>query len=182
MPPPWPPKLTMDKEAYHKISRLGEETSFYEKCKVDVFAEYSEPDGLTLRITIYEDYQRHIIKEIRSHFMHRRDRLLIRRRFPYEFRTVEEYAPNKETNFWQRMEFINGTSRKLWFYPFRNEDGLIYREEQIGDKTIEKYKGRDDRLVYRSCKFHVKKDMEKKQGELLFEDNHCKTCVIDKMV
>lgn len=80
------------------------------------------------------------------------------------------------------MEFINGTSRKLWFYPFRNEDGLIYREEQIGDKTIEKYKGRDDRLVYRSCKFHVKKDMEKKQGELLFEDNHCKTCVIDKMV
>ena len=77
---------------------------------------------------------------------------------------------------------MNGSCRKLWFYPFRNEDGLIYREEQIGTKTIEKYKGRDDRLVYRSCKFHMKEDVGKKQGELLFTDNHCGECVIEKMV
>ncbi len=53
MPPPWPPKLVIDRDAFHKTSRLGEETCFYERCKVDLFAEYSQPDGLTLRLTIY---------------------------------------------------------------------------------------------------------------------------------
>jgi len=30
-------------------------------------------------------------------------------------------------------------------------DGLIYREEQIGQKTFERYTGREDKLIYRSC-------------------------------
>jgi hypothetical protein len=33
------------------------------------------------------------------------------------------------------------------------KDGLIYREEQIGRKTFEYYKGREDRLIYRSVTF-----------------------------
>ena len=43
--------------------------------------------------------------------------------------------------------------RKIYFYHHRNKDGLIYREEQIGHKTFERYKGREDKLVYRSVTF-----------------------------
>lgn len=35
-------------------------------------------------------------------------------------------------------------------------DGLIYREEQIGRKTFEYYKGREDKLIYRSVTFDPK--------------------------
>jgi len=41
----------------------------------------------------------------------------------------------------------------LYFYHHRVKDGLIYREEQIGRKTFEYYKGREDRLTYRSVTF-----------------------------
>jgi len=68
----------------------------------------------------------------------------------------------------------------LYFYHHRNDDGLIYREERIGRKTIELYKGREDRLVYRSWTFDptVKVDGQ----DLTVQDNHMgKECVILKM-
>lgn len=33
---------------------LGESTTFYIKAKVEKFADYSQPDGLVLKYTIYE--------------------------------------------------------------------------------------------------------------------------------
>jgi hypothetical protein len=37
--------------------------------------------------------------------------------------------------------------RIIHFYPNRNQDGLIKREERIGEKTIEYYENRDDRVI-----------------------------------
>ena len=63
--------------------------------------------------------------------------------------------------------------RKIYFYHHRNKDGLIYREEQIGRKTFERYKGREDRLVYRSVTFNPDwTDADHKEKNITFIDNH----------
>ena len=61
--------------------------------------------------------------------------------------------------------------RKIYFYHHRNKDGLIYREEQIGRKTFERYKGREDKLVYRSVTFNPDTS-DKKEKDLTLNDNH----------
>lgn len=46
--------------------------------------------------------------------------------------------------------------RIIVYYPTRNHDGLIKRIEKIGEKTIEEYENRDDRVIYRSVRFDPK--------------------------
>lgn len=83
MPPPWSPKLFVNKDKFIDLCPNGEKTVFYKKCKVDFYAECTQVDGIVRRITIYEDYKRLIVKEIRSYFKNRKDNLILRRRFPY---------------------------------------------------------------------------------------------------
>ncbi len=42
MPPPWPPKIFIDKEAFLKGTPLGEDTIFFNKVKIDNYAPYSQ--------------------------------------------------------------------------------------------------------------------------------------------
>lgn len=83
MPPSWSPKLFVNKDNFLNLCPNGEKTVFYKKCKVDFYAECKQVDGLIKRITLYEDYKRLITKEIRSYYKNRRDKLIMRRRFPY---------------------------------------------------------------------------------------------------
>ena len=48
------------------------------------------------KVTIYEDYKKIIVKEVRSYFKHRRDKLILRRRFPYKFITIEHYESSEK--------------------------------------------------------------------------------------
>lgn len=153
MPPPWSPKLSVNKDKFIDLCPNGEKTVFYKKCKVDFYSECNQVDGLVKRITIYEDFKRLIIKEIRSYYKNRRDKLILRRRFPYSFKLVEHYESSEKSAYWKKLIQIDGRVRKIYFYHHRNRDGLIYREEQIGHKTFERYKGREDKLVYRSVTF-----------------------------
>lgn len=157
MPPPWSPKLRISRDKYHMLMPGGSKTNFYKKCKVELFAEChivnGRVDGLVKRITLYHDYKRLIVNEIRSYFEGRRDKLKIRRRFPYDFKTIEHYDPCDKYHYWKTLVEVDDVYRKIWFYHHRVSDCLIYREEQIGKKTFEKYKGREDKLVYRSCTF-----------------------------
>lgn len=41
MPPPWPPRLYIDKEQFLKGTPLGENTAFYVKSRVDTYSPYS---------------------------------------------------------------------------------------------------------------------------------------------
>lgn len=93
MPPAWPPKIYIDKEKFMMGSPLGEGTFYFNKVKVDSYAPYSQTDGLITKITIYQDYKRLKAKEYRYFFKHRSDKLSIRRRYPFEFKTIEEYEP-----------------------------------------------------------------------------------------
>lgn len=73
---------------------------------------------------------------------------------------------------------IDGQSRELFYYPHRNVDGLVYRQEKILKKTIEVYKNRPDKLVYRSVTFDAGKDPDGK--DIGFKDHHAKKDVIIK--
>lgn len=41
MPPAWSPKLMINKDQYLDLCPGGEKTVFYEKCKVDIYADDS---------------------------------------------------------------------------------------------------------------------------------------------
>jgi len=103
MPPAWSPKLFVNKEKFIELCPKGEKTIFYKKCKVEFFADCKQVDGLVKRLTIYEDFKRLIVKEVRSFFQFRRDKLLLRRRFPYQFKTIEHYESSKHTNHWKKL-------------------------------------------------------------------------------
>lgn len=153
MPPPWSPKLHVNKEQFIQMTPKGEKAVFYKKCKVEYYADCSQVDGLVKRVSIYEDYKRLLVKEIRSYYRFRRDKLILRRRFPYEFKTIEHYEQSEKSNNWKKLIQVDDRYRKIYFYHHRNKDGLIYREEQIKVKTFERYKGREDKLIYRSVTF-----------------------------
>ena len=58
MPPPWSPKLFVNKDKFNDMCPNGEKTVFYRKCKVEIFSECRQVDGLVKRITLYRDYKR----------------------------------------------------------------------------------------------------------------------------
>jgi hypothetical protein len=97
--------------------------------------------------------------------------LVLRRRFPYQFKLVEHYDSSASSHYWKKIIHIDGRVRKVYFYHHRNKDGLIYREEQIGRKTFERYKGREDKLVYRSVTFNPDYN-EKTDKHISINDNH----------
>lgn len=96
------------------------------------------------------------VKEIRYFYSHRSDKLVIKRRFPFEFKTIEEYGPGRMPH-WHQIITIDRRLRIIKYYQNRNHDGLIKRIEKIGEKTIEYYENRDDRVIYRSVRFDPNK-------------------------
>lgn len=102
MPPPWSPKLVIDKEKFSEGVKNGAKTVFYKKCKVDFYSECKSVDGLSKRIMLYEDYRRILTKEIRSYYSNRKDKLVVRRRFPFEFKLIEHYESLGPTH-WKKM-------------------------------------------------------------------------------
>lgn len=55
--------------------------------------------------------------------------MILRRRFPYEFKLIEHYESSEKSHYWKKLIQIDGRIRKIYFYHHRNKDGLIYREE-----------------------------------------------------
>ena len=178
MPPPWSPKLFVNRDKFTEGTPNGEKTVFYKKCKVEFFAECKQVDGLVKRITLYEDFKRLITKEIRSYYSCRKDKLIVRRRFPYLFKLIEHYESSQSNFHWKKQVQYDGQSRKIFFYHHRQKDGLIMREELFTvnkNKIIEEYKNRPDRLVYRSCVFDPKNSP--KTTDLRMEENNYKKLV-----
>lgn len=103
MPPPWSPKLIINKDKFLDLCPNGEKTVFYKKCKVDFYAECAQVDGMVKRVTLFEDFKRLIMIEIRSYYQNRRDKLIMRRRFPYSFKLIEHYESSKGSHYWKKL-------------------------------------------------------------------------------
>ena len=174
MPPAWSPKLFVNKDKFVELCPKGEKCVFYKKCKVEMFSDCKQVDGLVKRVTIYEDYKRLLTKEVRSYYRFRRDKLILRRRFPFDFKTIEHYEQSEKNNNWKKMIQVDDQFRKIYFYHHRNKDGLIYREEQIKTKTFERYKGREDKLIYRSVTYADDAQKVDPAQDLVIEDMNLK--------
>ena len=75
----------------------------------------------------------------------------MRRRFPYKFKTVEHYESVKSF-YLKKLIRVDDRSCKFYYYHHRT-DNLIYRCVVTGRKVFEKFKGNQDRMVYRSVTF-----------------------------
>lgn len=123
---------------------MGEISKFYCRARVDYYGPYVQVDGLIERVTFFEDYKRIKVKEIRYFYyssiiiMLGSDKLVQKNRFPFEFKTIELYEPGRPSN-WRQVIEIDRRLRIIHFYPNRNHDGLVLREERFGEKTLEFY-------------------------------------------
>ena len=70
----------------------------------------------------------------------------------------------------------------MWYYHHRVSDNLIYREDQFGLKTFEKFKGHPDGLIYQSVTFDADVHPDETQGHHILDDKeHGITYYIKKM-
>lgn len=195
-PHSWVSKLEIDYKDYVRGSLMGKITRFYRKTEVDIYAEYSQPDGLVKKVNMYEDFKKTMIREVRYFYRHRKDNLFFRRKFPFRFLSVDYYNKNykisnqlngynnKEWPHWRQIHIEQGRSRVVKYYPLRFHDGLIERHEIIGQKTIERYENREDGLVYCSVRFREKSMVDDAQNKepYTYHDNHIGPVVVLKMV
>lgn len=83
---------------------------------------------------------------------------------------------------WKKVTEIDRRMRIIDFYHNRNSDGLIKRIEKVGEKTIELYENRDDRLITQSVTFKkTSKDKMNTAKNSYYDDNHVGRVEIQKM-
>lgn len=190
-PSSWVPKIEIEKE--HFLSRYagGRQRKFYRKSQIDYFSRGTQSDGLVKRVQLYMDLKREYLYEIRSYYKDRIDRMYMKKEFPFEFRSVESFTmmegttapnPNVILPHWKEIEHFMGRKIIFRFYPQRFFDGLIEREEIIGEKTIERYENRDDRLVYMSVRFEPAIGESGNKDLYCYRDRHVEDVKVIKMV
>jgi hypothetical protein len=189
-PSTWIPKFDIPRDRFLMRFAKNRQRKFYQKCQVDFFGRYSQGDGLVKRVQIFMDHNRLLMKEVRNYYADRPDKLRVRRDFPFEFKMIEQFDsfgsvgqnnPDLNIPHWKEIETQIGRKIVFRFYPLRFHDGLIEREEIIGEKTILRFANRDDKLVYSSIRFHsLTDDPEKDPHD--FNDRHLGRVNVVKMV
>ena len=151
LPPSWVSKLELSRSDFKlRYPPDGARTTLYHRAKLELFAENLDDQGLVSRLLKYDDDERTAVVECVEKFKHRRDKLHRRRRFPTEAKLVEEFLPGRPGALAILTEKA-GRRRELAFHHAARQDGLVSRTDDIGEKIVEIYKGRPDRLVYRAA-------------------------------
>eukprot|EP01116_Phalansterium_solitarium_P011902 TRINITY_DN2775_c0_g1_i5.p1 TRINITY_DN2775_c0_g1~~TRINITY_DN2775_c0_g1_i5.p1 ORF type:complete len:502 (-),score=200.22 TRINITY_DN2775_c0_g1_i5:220-1725(-) len=148
MPSPFSDKLELSKEDFDMQYPDCTKTVLYNKCRLDVFTEYFNKDGLVRRLSLTDDAGQ--LVETREVYANRKDFLAQRTRYHIENKIPEQFAPGRSSYLSDHIVWP-ATKRELRFYPSTRIDGLVRREMLTGTKIVEHYAGRDDRVVYRSA-------------------------------
>lgn len=148
LPSSWSDRLQIPKDVFEARCYQGEKITFYDKCKVEQYAPYSQLDGIIRRVTQYKDLRRQIPLSMTETFAHRRDKLVKRFRYPKDNKVIEQFDKGRPSCLKEFRE--DGMSvRELIYYPSRL-DGLLRSIEHIGHKIMEYFGDRDNKLVYHS--------------------------------
>ena len=179
----WVPKFQISSGQFLRESKNGKFTRYYKKLQFDYYSEFQQGDGLVRRVTRFEDFKRTVVREVVLHYRNRRDNLYKRRRLPFEFRRIDYYRTNsqqqiKEYPHWREIEVVQGRRNTIRYYPLRFKDYLVEREEFVGEKTVERYAGRADRLVFQQVNFA----REAADRQFNFHDRNVGRSFITKMV
>lgn len=151
IPPSWVSKLELSKEKYESRCPSGSKTIIYRNAKLEIFAEYHRKDGMTSRLTIFNDGKKKSNGVVKEWFLNRRDKLVQRIRVPSEGIIREKFERGRPKALKEHV-ILNGRTSELHFYSSARPDGLIKRIENHA-KITEFFIGRDDRLIYRSVTF-----------------------------
>ena len=100
------------------------------------------------------------LNNVEHRYRNRGDKLYKRVYYPFEHKTIDYYLPGQIWH-WKRVEEVEASYRKVFFYPTNFESGIIYREEIFGEKIIHQYTSRDDKVYER--KVLLDKDSKEKQ-------------------
>jgi hypothetical protein len=178
----WCPKLYIPKSAFDTVAPSRQKTKMYHKCKLEVFADYSQQDGLVQRLTLYDDRERTEARQIRELYRFRKDKLCCRENFVQEGRKLEMFdkgrMPRGEVlDGLKQLEYWSGKRRILEFYPGARIDGLVHREDIFGRKVNEFFSHHDEGLQRRSIHYTLPEDkrqsVEEKFAEQWVPDPGC---------
>lgn len=161
LPARWVTKLVLPREAFDVRCPRGAKVTNYKKCQHEIFAMFGECaqwNGLVSRLTVYTSNARTMVEELREEFHRRKDKLRERITFPEKNMIVERFDPGS-SNGLMELVTVHGVQRTATFYQSARLDGLVKREENIGQKMIETFEGRDDQLIYRSVSYFPRQQL-----------------------
>jgi len=155
IPPSWVPKMVIPRDAFDMRCPRGSKLTLYKKCQHEIFALFGDSsrwDGMVEKIVVYEDDERTIQTEVVEMFERRKDKLRKRETYPQKD-TIVEYFKSGSSFGLKEILTIKNERRVTNFFHTARLDGLMRREEIEGQKIIETFTGRDDRLIYRSATY-----------------------------
>jgi hypothetical protein len=152
LPPSWVSSVALKMDDFVRCYPPdGTRTTLYKKAKLELFAAGTNDQGLISRLVLYDDSSRTSVKECVERFKYRRDLLRKRRRVPSEARLEEDFLPGRLGGLKTLVE-VAGRRREYAFHAKGRTDGLLTRVEDVGEKVVETFAKRPDRLVYRALR------------------------------
>jgi len=150
-PMSWAKQIEIDRlEFRNRFPKLNRSVH-YRSCTVQKFSEHLEgQNGLILRVMIFQTDECITPVEIREKFKHRQDKLHSRYVYPLAGRVHMMFEPGRKYGL--KDYILEEKKRSITFFSKARVDGMITRNELIGQKVVEEFEDRDDFLIYRSVK------------------------------
>ncbi|KAF4522246.1 hypothetical protein B566_EDAN009090, partial [Ephemera danica] len=153
MPDSWMNRITISGEAYQTRYPGGSKTILYKRSKLELFAELSRPDGLTVRVTQFSDLEWTDALQETSVFKHRQDSLLTSLVDLQLQKVTDSYGEGRADHVKEHEYFLNGSEeRRIHFYNSSHPEGLTLWQVQP-KCVIEQYDGHSENLCRREMWF-----------------------------
>ncbi|ESN89877.1 hypothetical protein HELRODRAFT_149332, partial [Helobdella robusta] len=151
-PPSWTNPINISLADFQKKCPNGRKVILYKKTKLEKFAPNLMPDGVVLRLSLFEDHSRSKLLEVREMYKNRMDKLDKR---VYNYRTgwTSEYflpgRPNKmKEHHFKSISNNLENQREAVYFSISRPDSLEKRVE-TKDTMTEYFEDRDDFLYYK---------------------------------
>ncbi|XP_047369300.1 dynein regulatory complex subunit 7-like isoform X1 [Vespa velutina] len=147
----------------------GHKTIFYKKVKVDLYAPYTQSDGIIEKLTIYDDYEYTTPIEIYEKYANRSDNLIKSRRNLNTNYIIDYYERGRSDACKEHRYYNHDNSsfvfseRVLCFYDMVRLDGLS-EIHMYPFRLTQYYVNREDLLYYRNAEFSPYKDESTIEG------------------
>ena len=146
----WVDNLSISEDSFaFKYPATGRRVLFYEKRKIELFAEGVQKQGIEKRVTLFEDKGLLYPIQCIEYFSRlRKDSLSRRIKLPQSHSFHESFLPLNPSSIKEWIE-LSGERRIIHFHVKGRSDGLCSCDETFGEKIVHAYTDRRDRLSER---------------------------------
>ncbi|XP_039619776.1 dynein regulatory complex subunit 7 isoform X2 [Polypterus senegalus] len=157
MPSSWVRKIEISPKEIKLRCPGGRKVIKYKKAKLEKFSPYMMSDGLTMRLTTYQDIECTSVVEVREWFSHRQDHLEERKLKKETGVTTEYFKPGRTDALKSHryLTMVPGAERQMDFYSQARTDGLASRVE-LSSEMKETFEDRPDFLHFQHVVFGKK--------------------------